>query len=244
MTTIATTTKEKEEAKAKENLLLPTTQYSATSARNSGTWPPTEGTKIRLHTQQQLLVQVLLHNYNASISISPRWITRWLAFQEINDRLTTAEDNVFQDPLSTTSPTWRTTEVTTVPTTCDEPDREEHSMDQCRSRLKLSENFERHWSILISGVIHMDQSLVNTFSWGKSYGPMVLKIFLKFPPALVLVRGCSSQPEPSEPFSQEQNVELEPPEPFPKGPPKIETIQDLLQIEISSEIENFKQATH
>ena len=24
--------------------------------------------------------------------------------------------------------------------------REEHSMDQCRSRLKLSENFERHWS--------------------------------------------------------------------------------------------------
>ena len=36
-------------------------------------------------------------------------------------------------------------------------------MDQYRSRLKLSENFERHWSILISGEIHMDQSLVHTF---------------------------------------------------------------------------------
>ena len=53
--------------------------------------------------------------------------------------------------------------------------REEHSMDQCWSRLKLSENFERHWSIRISGKIHMDQSLVHTFSWGHSYGPMVLK---------------------------------------------------------------------
>ena len=40
-------------------------------------------------------------------------------------------------------------------------------MDQYRSRLKLSENFERHWSILISGEIHMDQSLVHTFSLGK-----------------------------------------------------------------------------
>ena len=49
--------------------------------------------------------------------------------------------------------------------------REEHSMDQCRSRPKLSENFERHWSIRISGEIHMDQSLVHTFSWGNSYGP-------------------------------------------------------------------------
>ena len=36
--------------------------------------------------------------------------------------------------------------------------REEHSMDQYGSRLKLSENFEHHWSILISGEIHMDQS--------------------------------------------------------------------------------------
>ena len=31
-------------------------------------------------------------------------------------------------------------------------------MDQCRSRLKLSENFERHWSIPF---------------WGNSYGPMI-----------------------------------------------------------------------
>ena len=67
--------------------------------------------------------------------------------------------------------------------------REAHSMDQCRSRLKPSMNFERHWSILISGEIHMDQSLVHTFSWGNSYGPMVLKVFLKFPPTLALVHG-------------------------------------------------------
>ena len=60
---------------------------------------------------------------------------------------------------------------------------------QCRSRLKLSENFERHWSIRISGEIHVDQSLVHTFSWGNSYGPMVLKVLLKFPPTLVLVHG-------------------------------------------------------
>ena len=60
-------------------------------------------------------------------------------------------------------------------------DREEHSMDQYRSRLKLSENFERHWSILISGEIHMHQSLVHTFSWRNSYGPMVLKVLLSFP---------------------------------------------------------------
>ena len=58
--------------------------------------------------------------------------------------------------------------------------REEHSMDQYRSRLKLSENFERHWSIRISGEIHMDQSLVHTFCWGNSYGPMVLKVLLNF----------------------------------------------------------------
>ena len=62
-------------------------------------------------------------------------------------------------------------------------------MDQYRSRLKLSEDFERHWSILISGEIHMDQSLVHTFSWGNSYGPMVLKVLPKFPPTLVLVHG-------------------------------------------------------
>ena len=59
--------------------------------------------------------------------------------------------------------------------------REEHSMDQCRSRLKLWENFERRWSIPISGEIHMDQSLVHTFSWGNSYAPMVHKVLLKFP---------------------------------------------------------------
>ena len=71
--------------------------------------------------------------------------------------------------------------------------REEHSVDQCRSRLKLSENFERHWSMLISGEIHMDQSLVHTSSWGNSYGPMVLKVFLKFLPILALVMDGSSQ---------------------------------------------------
>ena len=62
-------------------------------------------------------------------------------------------------------------------------------MDQYRSRLKLSENFERHWSIPISGEIHIDQSLVHTFSWGNSYGPMVLKVLPKFPLTLVLVHG-------------------------------------------------------
>ena len=62
-------------------------------------------------------------------------------------------------------------------------------MEQYRSRLKLSENFERHWSILISGESHMDQSLVHTFSWGNSYGPMVLKVLLKFHPRLALVHG-------------------------------------------------------
>ena len=64
--------------------------------------------------------------------------------------------------------------------------REEHSMDQYQSRLKLSEDFEPHWSIQISGEIHMDQSLVHTFSWGNSYGPTVLKVL---PPTLALVHG-------------------------------------------------------
>ena len=67
--------------------------------------------------------------------------------------------------------------------------REKHSMDQYRSRPKLSENFERHWSIRTSGEIHMDQSLVHAFSWGNLYGPMVLKVLQKFPPTLVLVHG-------------------------------------------------------
>ena len=62
-------------------------------------------------------------------------------------------------------------------------------MDQYRSRLKLSERFERHWSIPISGEIHMDLSLVHMNSWGNSYGPMVLKVLLEFPRALVLVHG-------------------------------------------------------
>ena len=31
--------------------------------------------------------------------------------------------------------------------------------------------------------------LVHTFSWGNSYGPMVLEVLLKFPPTLVLVHG-------------------------------------------------------
>ena len=46
--------------------------------------------------------------------------------------------------------------------------REDHSIDQYQSRLKLSENFERHWSTRISREIHMDQSLVHIFSWGNS----------------------------------------------------------------------------
>ena len=76
-------------------------------------------------------------------------------------------------------------------------------MDQYRSRPKLSENFERHWSIPISGEIHMDQSLVHTFSWGNSYGPMVLEVLQKFPPhtgigpwmAFPSFGGCSPAPQ-------------------------------------------------
>ena len=48
---------------------------------------------------------------------------------------------------------------------------------------------ESHWSILISGQFHMDQSLVHTSSWGNSYGPTVLKVLLRFPPTLALVHG-------------------------------------------------------
>ena len=40
-------------------------------------------------------------------------------------------------------------------------------MDQWQSRLKLSENFEHHWSILILGEIHVDQSLVHMNLLGK-----------------------------------------------------------------------------
>ena len=35
-------------------------------------------------------------------------------------------------------------------------------------------------------------TLVHTFSWGNSYGPMVLKFLQKFPPTLVLVHGWLS----------------------------------------------------
>ena len=153
--------------------------------------------------------------------------------------------------------------------------KEEQSMDQCRSRLKLSENFERHWSIplrtprpateprdgptrnfhekyrkkypparnsgtprkyrkntteipkmRIFGILGVffryfraifgvnsgrgyffryfswkfrvgpfrgsvaGRGVLNhTFSWGNLYGPMVLKVLLKFPPTLALVHG-------------------------------------------------------
>ena len=59
-------------------------------------------------------------------------------------------------------------------------------------RVVSPKNFESHWSIPISGEIHMDQSLVHTFSWGNSYGPMVLKVLQNFPPTLVLVHGWLS----------------------------------------------------
>ena len=59
------------------------------------------------------------------------------------------------------------------------------SMDQYLSRLKLSENCERPWSIRISpGPIIGPYEIL-----GNSYGPMVLKVLLKFPPTLVLVHG-------------------------------------------------------
>ena len=51
----------------------------------------------------------------------------------------------------------------------------------------LKSHFERHWSIPFPGEIRMDRSFVHTFSWGNSYGPMVLKVLLKSPPTLVLV---------------------------------------------------------
>ena len=66
--------------------------------------------------------------------------------------------------------------------------KEEHSVDQYRSRLKLSENFHRHWSIRISvGKFIWTNHWSIPFSGGNSYGPMVLKVLLKFPPALALV---------------------------------------------------------
>ena len=46
--------------------------------------------------------------------------------------------------------------------------------------------------------IRMDRSSVHTFSWGNSYGPMVLKVLLKFPPSICTVgfQGVSSWPVP------------------------------------------------
>ena len=49
----------------------------------------------------------------------------------------------------------------------------------------------------------MDQSLVHTVSCENSYGPMVLKVFLKFPPALVLIHGWAP---PSEKNGKEVRV--------------------------------------
>ena len=42
-----TTTNNKEEAKARKSLLLPTTRYSTTLARSLGTWLPTAGARTR-----------------------------------------------------------------------------------------------------------------------------------------------------------------------------------------------------
>ena len=76
-------------------------------------------------------------------------------------------------------------------------------MDQYRSRLKLSENFERHWSIRISGEIHVDQSLVHTFSSGNAYGSN----FLRPPKAVlegVLYSTFPSPPKTHDTFIQEE----------------------------------------
>ena len=52
--------------------------------------------------------------------------------------------------------------------------------------LVKTETFRELWAPLVhtnfGREIHMDQSLVHTFTWGNSYGPMVLKLLLKFPP--------------------------------------------------------------
>ena len=58
------------------------------------------------------------------------------------------------------------------------------------NRLKLSENFERHWSIPISGTIHMDDPIRPYLFLGKlvwTNGPESSS--KKFPPTLVLVHG-------------------------------------------------------
>ena len=50
-------------------------------------------------------------------------------------------------------------------------------------------NFQRTLRAIGPYEFRGNQSLVHTFSWGNSYGPMVLKVLLKFPPALALVHG-------------------------------------------------------
>ena len=67
--------------------------------------------------------------------------------------------------------------------------REEHSMDQYRSRPKLSENFEGHWSIPFPGEIHTDRSMVHTFSWEIRMDQWSWKFFKSFPHTLALVHG-------------------------------------------------------
>ena len=51
----------------------------------------------------------------------------------------------------------------------------------------------------------MDQSLVHTFSWRHSYGPMVLKVFLKFPLHWYWSMDGSSQPWLRHPEGQRQS---------------------------------------
>ena len=60
--------------------------------------------------------------------------------------------------------------------------REERSMDQYRSRPKLSENFEHHWSIPISGGNSYGPIIGPYLFLGNSYGPMVLKVLQKVSP--------------------------------------------------------------
>ena len=70
-------------------------------------------------------------------------------------------------------------------------DREAHSMDQYRSRPKLSENFDRMIGPYEFQGKNSYGPIIGPYecSWGNSYGPMVLKVLPKFPPTLVLVHG-------------------------------------------------------
>ena len=67
--------------------------------------------------------------------------------------------------------------------------RQEHSMDQCRSRLKLPENLEPHWSIPFSWGNSYGSNIGPYLFLRNSYGPMVLKVLQKFPPAPAPVHG-------------------------------------------------------